>query len=193
TGRLSAPPLPLLVTAATPGRGRRSRRVLGLGLASLVLMGAGAAVDLLSMQVGAAGRPTSGGQDAAMMAPPAATTTPSPQSSADAVSGCAVTYHVRNMWSVGFTADVQLTNTGTAPVSTWTLTFAMPGDQRVLQGWNGVFGQAGRDVTVADAGYNAKLTPGSSTTLGFNGSYDQNNTAPAEFRLNGVPCSVNAQ
>jgi cellulase/cellobiase CelA1 len=103
-----------------------------------------------------------------------------------------VAYRVRSTWNAGFTADVRVTNTGGVGVSDWTLTFALTGDQRILQGWNGVFGQAGPDVTVADAGYNGKLPPGRSTTVGFNGSYRRRNPAPARFRLNGVPCSVNA-
>jgi hypothetical protein len=58
-----------------------------------------------------------------------------------------------------------------------------------VQGWNGVFGQQGQDVTVQDDGYNANLRPGTSTTLGFNGLFQQQNPTAREFRLNGVPCA----
>ncbi|HKT04337.1 MAG TPA: cellulose-binding domain-containing protein, partial [Rugosimonospora sp.] len=106
------------------------------------------------------------------------------------VPGCAVTYHIRDRWTDGFTADVQLTNTGTAVLSAWTLTFILAGGQRVVQGWNGMFDQTGQVVTVQDVGYNALLQAGKSTLLGFNGAYQRQNPAPARFRLNGVLCAL---
>ncbi len=175
-------PAPLLRTMPAPRRTRRPRHLALIGVASVAMMGLGAGVDLVSENAGAASR-------TANTAAGSAPASPSPAAPATA-AGCAVSYHIRSMWNAGFTADVQLTNTGTADVSTWTLTFAMTGNQQVLAGWNGVFGQTGPDVTVADAGYNARIHPGATTTVGFNGSYQEQNPSPVQFRLNGVPCSV---
>ena len=105
------------------------------------------------------------------------------------VPGCAVRYRVRSVWDIGFTVDVTLTNTGPAAVSAWVLTFTFPDDQRVVQGWNGSFAQSGSRVTVRNADYNAQLTPDRSATLGFNGSYQEQNGAPRAFTLNGVACA----
>jgi eukaryotic-like serine/threonine-protein kinase len=107
-----------------------------------------------------------------------------------AASGCAVRYRVRSDWAVGFTVEVTLTNTGEAPVSPWVLTFSFPDDQRVVQGWNGSFAQSGSQVTVRSVDYNARLTPASSATLGFNGAYQAQNGTPRSFTLNGVTCTA---
>jgi serine/threonine-protein kinase len=179
------PPLAMTMAAGPPRR-RRSRKALLIGLASIALMGAGAVVDLVTVRAGAAGRAAAAAA-AAQTGP--ASARPAKPDTTPALSGCSVAYHIRTTWKVGFTADVRVTNTGSVDVSTWTLTFALPGDQQILQGWNGVFGQSGQDVTVLDAGFNAKLLPGNSTTLGFNSSYEQRNPTPADFRLNGVRCS----
>jgi hypothetical protein len=105
-------------------------------------------------------------------------------------SGCAVRYRVRSDWEVGFTVEVTLTNTGDAPVSPWVLTFTFPDDQRVVQGWNGSFVQSGAKVTVRSVDYNARITPESSATLGFNGAYRAENGTPQAFTLNGVSCTA---
>jgi eukaryotic-like serine/threonine-protein kinase len=157
-------------------RRRRTRKVVLAGLASAALIGGGALADLASEQA------RTGSPAAAVQTPPATAPDPSP-------AGCSVSYHIRGVWRTGYTADVRVTNTGIANVSQWTLTFALPGNQHVVQGWNGVFGQQGQDVTVQDDGYNANLRPGTSTTLGFNGLFQQQNPTAREFRLNGVPCA----
>jgi hypothetical protein len=177
---------------AAPRRRRRSRKAVLLSLAAVALMGAGATVEIVTVRAGPAER-TREAAAGSTTGPPSTSPRAPAGAGADGApvqSGCAVAYRVRTMWNAGFTADVRLTNTGNVGVSDWTLTFALTGNQHVLQGWNGVFGQAGRDVTVADAGYNAKLLPGRSTTVGFNGSYRQRNPAPVQFRLNGTPCSL---
>jgi len=40
-------------------------------------------------------------------------------------SGCSVTYAVRSQWDNGATVDLTLTNTGTADLAGWTLTFEL--------------------------------------------------------------------
>jgi hypothetical protein len=113
-----------------------------------------------------------------------------PSAATSESSGCAVRYRVRSDWEVGFTVEVTLTNTGDAPVSPWELTFTFPNDQRVVQGWNGSFVQSGAQVTVRSVDYNARLTPESSATLGFNGAYQAQNGTPQAFSLNGVTCTA---
>lgn len=182
------PPMPLTVR---PGMAR-SRKVALIGLSSVMLMAGGATMEVASSGAGAAPAKQVAAPGSAPGSPSASGPPPSVAASGSG-SGCAVTYHVRSMWDGGFSADVRLTNTGNADLSTWTLTFALRGNQHVLQGWNGVFGQTGQDVTVLDTGFNSKLHAGGTTTVGFNGSYQQSNPPPEEFRLNGLRCSLQTE
>ncbi|MGO4429163.1 cellulose binding domain-containing protein, partial [Streptomyces sp. MCAF7] len=50
--------------------------------------------------------------------------------------------------------------------------------------------QSGTQVTVKDAGWNAALATGASTTIGFNGSYTGTNLAPGDYTLNGKSCTA---
>nr|WSX74966.1 cellulose binding domain-containing protein [Streptomyces sp. NBC_00899] len=103
-------------------------------------------------------------------------------------TGCTVAYQVGSDWGSGFTANLTITNRA-APVNGWNLQFAFAGDQKVTQGWSGTWSQSGAAVTVKDAGWNASLPTGASTTIGFNGAYTGANTAPAGFTLNGTHCT----
>ena len=72
-----------------------------------------------------------GGSSAPVAAgPPAAAPAPSSAPVAAGVS-CTVTYSVVHTWPGGLEAQAVLTNTGTSPVSGWTLTWSLSGDQRV--------------------------------------------------------------
>ncbi|GHJ26065.1 endoglucanase [Streptomyces hygroscopicus subsp. sporocinereus] len=102
---------------------------------------------------------------------------------------CTADYQVGNDWGTGFTATVTLTNRGPA-LNGWRLGFSFTGDQKVTQGWNGSWSQSGTAVTAKDAGWNAALGTGASTTIGFNGSYTGTNAAPRDFTLNGASCTV---
>ncbi|WP_308188913.1 glycoside hydrolase family 6 protein [Streptacidiphilus sp. ASG 303] len=105
-------------------------------------------------------------------------------------AACAVTYRVTNSWAGGFTADVTVKNTGSSQVNGWRLAWTFPGDQRITNAWNATASQSGASVTAADAGYNAALAPGASTTLGFQATVGAANPAPTSFTLNGAPCSA---
>ncbi len=102
---------------------------------------------------------------------------------------CTVGYAVGNDWGAGFTATVTLTNKGPT-LNGWRLGFSFTGNQKVTGGWNGTWRQNATAVTVDDAGWNATLATGGSTTVGFNGAYTGNNPAPRDFTLNGKPCTA---
>ncbi|KOV31541.1 endoglucanase [Streptomyces sp. XY431] len=104
-------------------------------------------------------------------------------------ASCSVSYRVDSAWSGGFTATVTVRNTGTAAVSGWTLGWSFPGDQRISTGWNATVTQSGRTVSARDAGWNAGLAAGASTSLGFQATYSGANPAPARFTLNGADCA----
>jgi endo-1,4-beta-xylanase len=100
--------------------------------------------------------------------------------------GCTVVYSV-NGWNTGFTANITITNQGSA-TNGWTLKYSYAGDQKLTQGWSGTWSQSGKDVTVTNASWNGTLATGASTSVGGNFTYTGTNTAPAAFTLNGTTC-----
>ncbi|HLI71215.1 MAG TPA: polysaccharide lyase family protein [Ktedonobacteraceae bacterium] len=115
-----------------------------------------------------------------------ATPTPTPGST----SSCNVSYSVSSQWPGGFTGNIIITNTGSTTLNGWTLQFTFSGGQQVTQGWNGTFSQQGSQVTVQSLSYNSSLSPGGSTSVGFNGTWTSSNPSPTSFTLNGIACST---
>ncbi|MFI6511557.1 family 43 glycosylhydrolase [Streptosporangium sp. NPDC050855] len=107
---------------------------------------------------------------------------------AQAAVACRVDYAVASQWSGGFTGNVTVRNLGD-PVDGWRLTWNFTAGQRISQAWNATATQSGTVVTAVDAGYNAAIPSGGSTTFGFNASSGTVNPAPGDFALNGVACT----
>jgi hypothetical protein len=108
------------------------------------------------------------------------------------VSGgsCKVVYTNNSQWPGGFTAQVVITNTGTSAISSWSLVFTFPGDQKVTQNYNGGFSQSGETATLTNASYNGSIAPGGSVTDGFQGTWTSSNATPAAFTVNGATCAT---
>lgn len=104
-------------------------------------------------------------------------------------SACAVSYGT-NVWQDGFTADVTVTNTGTAPVDGWQLAFTLPSGQRITNAWNASLTPSSGSVTATGASHNARIAPGGSLSFGFQGTYGGAFTEPTGFRLNGTACTT---
>jgi hypothetical protein len=102
-------------------------------------------------------------------------------SSTPAPATCQVTYRVNAQWPGGFVASVTITNTGSAPITDWTLRFTFGGDQRVTNAWNATFSQSGAIVTLTHASWNRVIPPGGSTSAGMQGTWNTNSTAPSAF------------
>jgi len=104
---------------------------------------------------------------------------------------CSIDYTANN-WGggSGFSANLTVNNLGD-PTTSWTLTFAFPGNQRVSSGWNANWSQpAGSpNVTATSMNYNGNLGTGASTQIGFNGTYSGTNNNPTNFAINGTPCT----
>ena len=103
-------------------------------------------------------------------------------------SACHVSYTPSN-WQGGFTANVTITNTGSAALNGWTLAFTFPGDQKITNAWNAAVSQTGQNVSAANVGYNATIPAGGSQSFGFQGTWTANDASPTSFSLNGVACS----
>jgi len=110
--------------------------------------------------------------------------------SASPSATCAVSYVPQSEWGGGFVAQVTITNTGTAPVSGWALSFAFAGDQRITSAWNATVSQTGSAVTARSMSYNAVIAPGASTSFGFLGTWGTSDASPTAFTLNQAGCTT---
>ena len=95
-----------------------------------------------------------------------------------ATSSCAAAYSVPTDWGSGFTANLNITDNGTAAITGWTVTYTYAGNQTLSNGWNGNWTQSGKTVTVTNLSYNGSLAAGASTTAGANFNYSGTNAAP---------------
>jgi serine/threonine-protein kinase len=96
---------------------------------------------------------------------------------------CQVTYRLLSDDGHRFTGDLTVLNTGAQPIADQSLTFTVPGDQRVTgrtSGWT----QSGAAVRV-DPG---TLAPGARQVLPFQGTYTASNALPGSFSLGGLTC-----
>jgi O-glycosyl hydrolase len=103
-------------------------------------------------------------------------------------STCSVAYQTTSQWAGGFTANVTVTNNGSAPVNGWTVGFTFPGDQKVTNAWNASVSQSGESVAATNASYNATIAAGASTSFGFQGTWTSSDAPPTSFTVNGVAC-----
>ena len=116
---------------------------------------------------------------------------PSPSGSGSptppAVGACAATVKIDNSWRGGFQATVTVKNTGTATVSPWTVTWAVPSGVTVTNGWNATVAQSGTTVTATAPSWSQALAAGASVAVGFvaNGP---SSPPPGTVRLGGAAC-----
>ncbi|MGW0503750.1 GH12 family glycosyl hydrolase domain-containing protein [Micromonospora sp. NPDC003241] len=111
-------------------------------------------------------------------------TTPPPSGS----GACAVKY-TANSWNNGFTADVQITNTGSSTVNGWTLAYSLPSGQQITSSWNATVSQSGSSVTARNINWNGTLAPGATASFGYQGSLSGSYSSPTNFTLNGATCT----
>jgi len=103
---------------------------------------------------------------------------------------CKVVYTTQSQWAGGFVAQVVISNTGTSAISSWSLAFTFPGDQKITSDFNGTASQSGENATLANASYNGSISPGGSVTVGFQGTWTNSDAAPTSFTLNGAACTT---
>ena len=119
---------------------------------------------------------------------PVATANEASGATAAAAFACRVDYSV-NDWGSGFGVNVTIDNLGSSAVNGWTLTYSYTGNQTLQQGWQGVWSQSGKQVTVTNATWNGAIPAGGNVKPGANFSYSGTNTAPTAFAVNGAACT----
>ncbi|SEG82025.1 Fibronectin type III domain-containing protein [Actinacidiphila yanglinensis] len=129
---------------------------------------------------------------AGRLSPPSAPVTVRTGTPAD--STCRVSYRLTGGWGNGFNADVNVTNTGPAPITGWTLAFTFPSgaDETVTGFWNAQLSQSGRTVVATPVDWNGTLAAngGNSADFGFTGANSGAYPAPTVFTLNGTVCTT---
>ena len=93
-------------------------------------------------------------------------------------SGCTATYQVGSDWGNGFTANVTVTNTGTAATKGWKVTWTWGGNQQITNMWNAANQQSGQSVSATNMNYNGAIAPGANTSFGFQATYSGSNAKP---------------
>jgi endo-1,4-beta-xylanase len=128
--------------------------------------------------------------------PTATPTTSTPTATPTGTTGgasCSIHYVIQSQWNTGFTAAVNITNTGSTAINGWVLKFNFPNGQTLMSSpWNGSFTQSGSAVTVTNLSYNGSIPPGGtlSSPPSFNANWSGANSAPTSFTLNGATCST---
>jgi len=116
--------------------------------------------------------------DAAGNVSPASSAVSATTSGGGGTGGCTATYSIGSDWGSAFTANVVVTNTGTAPTKGWKVTWTWSGNQHVDNMWNANNQQSGQSQTATNMPYNGTVAPGGNTSFGFQASYSGSNAKP---------------
>jgi len=105
------------------------------------------------------------------------TVTVTTQSGGGTGGACSITPTVQSSWPTGYVIEpARVTNTGTATIPSWTVTFTLPAGHTIIGSWNTVLTVNGQTVTARNVGHNAPLAAGASGTFGFQVSRPNGNT-----------------
>lgn len=87
-----------------------------------------------------------------------------------AYSDVSCTISNSSIWSSGYQLDVSVTNSGDIPISNWSVSLAFDEPANVTNSWNATL-TGTTTLTASDAGWNGSLSPGQSTSFGFQGAH----------------------
>ncbi|MER7266919.1 cellulose binding domain-containing protein, partial [Micromonospora carbonacea] len=122
--------------------------------------------------------------------PTTAPPTTAPPTTNPPAGGCTVTF-TPNTWTGGFTAELRITNGGSA-LNAWSLSFGFPASAgvRLSSGWNGEWSQSGDTLLVRNVAWNGNLPANGTVSVGFQGTFSGSSLpAPSGFALNGSRCN----
>ena len=112
---------------------------------------------------------------------------------------CHVHYRKVDSWENGFTANVEIENTGGTAVNGWTLRWHFKSPQsgdvhsqnvHISDSWDTVVTQSDSLTLLQNGSRNAAIPAGKTIAgIGFNATFDGAAPTPGRFYLNNVPCS----
>jgi serine/threonine protein kinase len=82
-------------------------------------------------------------------------------------TACVARYEVTNSWPGGYQVEVTVRNTSPDGLTGWTITWQPAAGHAIGNLWNGTLTQNATAVTVTDAGHNAVVAAGGTTSFGF--------------------------
>ncbi|MET9224652.1 protein kinase [Lentzea sp. NPDC003310] len=138
-------------TRMLPVRRHPPRRVIAMAAGAAVLVAVGVVIGLVAQ----GDRPSSSAQTD----PTTVTTT--------ATTACDARYEVTNSWPGGYQVEVTVGNTSGRGLTGWTITWQPAAGHTIGNLWNGTLTQNATEVTVTNAGHNAVLAAGATTSFGF--------------------------
>ncbi|MCU7824570.1 cellulose binding domain-containing protein [Kitasatospora sp. DSM 101779] len=111
-------------------------------------------------------------------------------SSASAASLGAV-YSRTSTWDSGYTGQYVVSNTTSAAIDGWTLSFDLPAGAKISSLWNASYTASGQHVTVKPESWNKRIEPGRTVDVGFvvQGSGGAQ-AEPGHCLINDVSCST---
>jgi mannan endo-1,4-beta-mannosidase len=102
------------------------------------------------------------------------------QTGGTAPGGCSVNPIVQSQWGDGYVVQpATVTNTGTASITGWRVTFTLPAGHAIVGSWNAVLSGTTGTITATNMGYNGNLAPNANTSFGFQASRPSGNTEVA--------------
>jgi hypothetical protein len=105
---------------------------------------------------------------------------------------CHVAYGITSQSTSGtFTGALVVSNTGTTPLSSWSLSWTYANGQSLTSVTNASASQKNTVVTMTGTSANASVPAGGSAAqVTFNGKWNKKtNTVPASFAVNGIACN----
>ncbi|GLY50304.1 serine/threonine protein kinase [Lentzea sp. NBRC 102530] len=84
-----------------------------------------------------------------------------------AATACDARYEITNSWPGGYQVEVTVRNTGADGLTGWTTTWQPAAGHTIGNLWNGTLTRSAAAVTVTNAGHNAVLAAGATTSFGF--------------------------
>jgi len=106
-------------------------------------------------------------------------------------TSCIVDYNISDQWNTGFTARIEIENTGSS-LNGWDVTWTMPDAQQITNLWNGDLNQNASSVSVTNLDWNKIILTGGKIKFGFNASYQGNKNKPNDLKVNGSRCEGQA-
>ncbi|MFI6034188.1 glycoside hydrolase family 3 N-terminal domain-containing protein [Streptomyces sp. NPDC051315] len=94
-----------------------------------------------------------------------------------APEACTAQFRTASSWSGGYQAEVTVKNTGTGPLTGWSVGWDLNGST-VTSLWNGSLTVAAGRATVRAAAHNGALSPGATTSFGFTADGGAGTPAP---------------
>ncbi|MFI8283770.1 glycosyl hydrolase family 18 protein [Streptomyces albidoflavus] len=108
-----------------------------------------------------------------------------PTQAAEAAADPSASYTRTQDWGSGFEGKWTVKNTGTAPLSGWTLEWDFPSGTKVTSAWDADVTNTGDHWTAKNKSWAGSLAPGASVSFGFNGTGPG---TPSGCKLNGASC-----